>query len=211
MEKRKIVLFDFDGVIADTFDLNFNINRKIDPGIKTEDDYRKRFDGNINNWEKDLGRSEGEIKKADEEFLSRYIPVMAGANVFGGMREILSELEKSYILIIISSTVASLVNEFLERNDLGCYFEKLDNSKIIHRNKTDRVKKVFEKYGVGPEDCVFITDTLGDMREAAGCGVGSIGVAWGFQKKESLIMGNPSGIAENPAGLPVLIADYFKN
>ena len=205
------MLFDFDGVIADTFDLNFNINRKIDPGIKTEDVYRKRFDGNINNWEKDLGRSEEEIKKADEEFLSCYIPGMAGANVFGGMREILSELEKSYILIIISSTVASLVNEFLERNDLGCYFEKLDSSRIIHRNKTDRVKKVFDKYGVGPEDCVFITDTLGDMREAAGCGVGSIGVAWGFQKKESLIMGNPSGIAENPAGLPVLIADYFKN
>ena len=90
------------------------------------------------------------------------------------------------------------------------FFEKLDGDMIVHNNKTERINNAFEKYGVGPKDCVFITDTLGDMREAASCGIPSIGVTWGFHKKNNLEKGNPFKIAETPEELIEAVADYFK-
>lgn len=45
--KKPFILFDFDGVIADSFKLSFEIAKMICPHI-TEDIYQKRFEGNIN-------------------------------------------------------------------------------------------------------------------------------------------------------------------
>lgn len=208
--KRKIVFFDFDGVIADTFDIGFEINKQIDGKIKTKDDYRELFNGNINDWKKNSSYSEAEIKKADDEFFARWTIKMAKANVFPGIKDAVRELAKSYTLIIISSTIASPIRDFLERNGIFSYFEQFSGDRVVHSDKAERIKRTFKKYGVGPKYCVFITDTLGDMREATSCGISSIGVAWGFQKKESFRRAKPFKIVEKPKDLFFAVSDYFK-
>ena len=45
--KPGIVFFDFDGVIVDSFAAAFAVNKLVHPLI-TEEVYRKRFEGNIN-------------------------------------------------------------------------------------------------------------------------------------------------------------------
>jgi beta-phosphoglucomutase-like phosphatase (HAD superfamily) len=45
--KKKFIFFDFDGVIADSFSAAYAVNKMIFPS-DTEDSYRKRFEGNIN-------------------------------------------------------------------------------------------------------------------------------------------------------------------
>jgi phosphoglycolate phosphatase-like HAD superfamily hydrolase len=206
--EKKIVFFDFDGVIADSFDVVFWINN--DSRVKTKDDFANLFDGNINDWKKGASYGPDEIKKIDDEFFARYISKMGEVKVFPGMKETARELAGSYTLIIISSMLASLVKDFLERNDMLRYFEEFESDNVVYANKTERIKKVFKKYGIGPKDCVFITDTLGDMREASSCGVSSIGVAWGFQKKENLLGAKPFKIVENPKELILAVYDYFK-
>ncbi|MFH1582653.1 MAG: HAD hydrolase-like protein, partial [bacterium] len=73
-----------------------------------------------------------------------------------------------------------------------------------------RMKMVFKKYRAEPKDCVFITDTLGDIREAASLGVKSIGVSWGFQEKGNLLKGKPISIAEKPKDLLNIVSACFK-
>lgn len=46
MRKEKITIFDFDGVIANSFEIAFAINKISRPAI-TRERYRKLFDGNI--------------------------------------------------------------------------------------------------------------------------------------------------------------------
>ena len=208
--ERKIIFFDFDGVIADSFSIGFEINKIIDPDIVTENDYRNLFNGNIHDWAKGSSLEEKEIKRINEEFFTRYIPQMKKVKVIPDMKKMIVKLGKIYTLFIISSTITSPIRDFLERNDILSYFNDIVGSKFIDTNKTERIKAVFKKYSVGAEDCVFITDTLGDMREAASVGVRSIGVAWGFQKKENLIKGNPLRIAEKPEELFDIVSDYFK-
>ena len=206
--KRKIIFLDFDGVIADSFDVVFAINN--DPRVKTKDDFANLFAGNINDWKKDTSCGPDEIKRIDDEFFARYIPEMAKVKIFPGMKEAVGELAGSHTLIIVSSVISGIIKDFLERNDMLRYFEKFDGDNIVHVDKTERIKKVLKKYGVGPKDCIFITDTLGDMREAAGCGIASIGVAWGFQKKEDLLKAKPFKMVKKPKELFKAVSDYFE-
>ena len=68
---------------------------------------------------------------------------------------------------------------------------------------------IFETYGIGADDCVFITDTLGDMREAKEHAVGTIGVSWGFHPHATLEKGIPFRIVDQPSELPDAIQEYF--
>jgi len=211
-KKRKIILFDLDGVIADSFSIAFEINKIIDPlvSVGTEDDYRKLFDGNINDWGKNSAVAEKEVKRIDREFFKRYIPQMKKVKMFPGIKNVIAKLGKKYILLIISSTITSPIYDFLKRNGILPYFDEVVGDNIVHTNKTERVKRVFNKYEVEDKDCVFITDTLGDMREAASLGIKSIGVSWGFQKRENLLKGKPFCIAEKPEELLGAVLNYFK-
>ena len=204
--KRKIILFDFDGVIVDSFANALRVTKIMNPDM-TEADYQKLFDGNINDWKK--GLSEEEKRRGDEEFFEKYLPSLEQARIFPGIKEVIAKLEKTYTLLIISSTISSPIRGFIERHKMAEYFDDIMGNDV-HRSKMEKIKMVYNKYGAGVDDCVFITDTLGDMREAARMGVQSIGVTWGFQRKESLLKGKPFFIAEKPEELPDIVSRYFE-
>jgi len=205
---KKFILFDFDGVIADSFRPAFEIQKKICPHI-TEDTYRKRFEGNINDWEEPINVHTKECRH-DIDFFKEYIPRMKKeVQIVPGMREVIVELEKNYALIVISSTISSPIQEFLEGHGLANHFAQIMGNDV-HASKVEKIKMVLDKYGVGPKDCVFITDTLGDMHEAEKMSVGAIGVAWGFHAPETLLRGKPFRLVEKSNDLLAAVSDYFK-
>lgn len=206
--EKKFILFDFDGVIADSFQPAFEIGKMICPYL-TEDMYRKRFEGNINDWEEPVNVHTEQCRH-DIDFFTEYIPRMKKeVQIVSGMKEAILDLEKTYILIVISSTITSPIQEFLEEHDLADHFTQIMGNDV-HTRKVEKIKMIYEKYGITAKDCVFITDTLGDMHEAAKMGIGSIGITWGFHVPETLHRGNPFRLVENPADLSTAIADYFK-
>ncbi len=206
--KKKFILFDFDGVIADSFLPAFEIQKMICPHL-TEDIYRKRFEGNINDWEEPINVHTEECRH-DIDFFTEYIPRMKKeVQIVRGMKEVILELEKNYRLIVISSTITSPIQEFLEGHDLANHFAQIMGNDV-HTSKIKKIKMVFEKYGVKSKDCVFITDTLGDMHEAEKTGVGTVGITWGFHTPETLLRGKPFRLVEKPSDLLTAVADYFK-
>ena len=204
--EKKIILFDFDGVIVDSFQAAFRVSKVVDRNI-TEESFRSLFNGNINDWKK--GLSKEEVRRADEEFFGRYLPTLKQARVFPGMEKVIAELGKKYTLLIISSTISSQIRTFMERNKIAEHFNDIMGNDV-HEDKTEKIKMIFEKHGARSENYVFITDTLGDMKEASKAGIISIGVSWGFQKKENLLKGKPFSIAGKPKELLRIISDYFK-
>jgi len=186
---KNYILFDFDGVIADSYSVAFDVQKKICPNI-TEEEYKKRFEGNINNWKhKDNFHTAG--CHHDIDFFKEYIPRMKNeVDIVHDMKEVIIELEKDYVLIIISSTITSPIEDFLRKHELYSHFDWVMGNDV-HKSKVEKIKMVFERYNTKAENCVFITDTLGDMREAQEMNVTPIGVAWGFHDKETLQKGNP--------------------
>lgn len=206
MENKKFVLFDFDGVIVDSFRPAFEVNKIICPHIM-EDDYRKRFEGNVNDWEEPYHTADC---RTDIDFFAEYIPRMKEVELFPDMESVIQELSNLYNLIIISTTITAPIRELLERLDLAQYFTEIMGNDV-HTKKTEKIGMVFKKYSVNPEQCVFVTDTLGDMKEAAKMKVAAIGVSWGFQPEETLVKGAPYRIVKSPEALRQTISDYFNS
>lgn len=203
--KNKFVLFDFDGVIVDSFAPAFSVTKVICPDV-TEDDYRRRFEGNINTWQES---SHGHSSKCQHaiDFFSKYLPRMRKeVSVMMGMAEVIAEVSKNFTLVIISSTTTQGIKDFLEDHQLLHYFtEILGND--ISPCKTDKMRMIFSTYQIAAKDCLFITDTLGDLKEAEEVNIRTIAVTWGFHSLKTLEKGNPWRIVNTPQELLTTIKD----
>lgn len=184
--RKKIVLFDFDGVIVDSFDICYGITSKAHKSL-SKDEFRGFFEGNIYEAEEKLLEQKKFPK--EEEFFAEYTPRVFETSPIEGIPKVLEEFGKAYQMIVVSSTITSPIQGYLEKYGLARHFDWIMGGDV-HKSKTVKIQMVLDQYKARPEDCVFVTDTLGDMREAAICQVSSIGVTWGFHERERLQKGN---------------------
>ncbi|OHA05103.1 MAG: hypothetical protein A2934_05065 [Candidatus Sungbacteria bacterium RIFCSPLOWO2_01_FULL_47_10] len=203
-DKTKILLFDFDGVIVNTFDISYRITKTIVPNLPDEDGFRGWFDGNIL-YNEDIKLNNAKIDE-NTPFFKTYIPLLMELEPAKGMIEAIKELHTNHRMVVISSSISSPIKNYLIKHDLSRHFDKIYGGDI-HKSKRVKVRMVFEEFNAGPEDCIFITDTLGDMREARKAGIKSVGVTWGFQKIEALQKGDPIAIVNSPGDLLALLKE----
>ena len=204
---KKFILFDFDGVIGDTFHVALEVFDLVFPGT-TEEDLRSAFETNINSW---IAEQKVKNKKyrSDLHFSEEYSRVMQEkAAIFPNMAETLEQLSHSYNLAIISSNISDNVKKFLDTHSLTHYFTDILGTDD-HDLKIEKIKMIFDKYHIQNADCIFITDSLGDIFEATHVGIGTVGVAWGFNSVETLQKGNPFQIVHTPRELEDTIEKYF--
>jgi phosphoglycolate phosphatase len=200
MDKTKVVIFDFDGVITDTFAFCYEIHNTAHP--LSEEDYRAKFEGNINDALK-------KTQKPASNFWDLYTPQLLECKPNLGIEEIIKILSGKYSLVIVSSTTSSTIKSFLEKFNLDKYFKEVLGNDIDH-SKVKKLQMVLDKYNISPSDTIFITDTLGDIKEARRCGIGSIAVTWGYHPIETLQKGNPYKIVNSINELIEKIETYLK-
>jgi len=201
--EKKFILFDFDGVIADSWALAYDVAKTLHPPLRA-DQYRTLFEGNIYDGIKTLPGG-----MDPDEYFKLFEPRAKNeTSIKPGISDVVSGLAEQYTLIIVSSTSSGSIREFLDRHRLLHYFAWV-MGKDVHASKVEKMRMIFEKYGIGAGDCIFITDTLGDMREAKEHEMGVIGVSWGFHAHETLEKGIPFRIVDTPEELPDAVDDYF--
>lgn len=205
----RLVIFDFDGVIADSWQIAFATSKYFNPDL-TEERYRGWFEGNINNR---LVEEPDEVKRAarrksEGEFFARYSPLLMERPLFDHIDDAIRALAEQYTLVIVSSTVSDVIDAFLRKHGIrDCFQEILGND--IDRSKWVKIEKALRAHHVIPADAVMITDTLGDIREAKHAGVASIAVTWGFHDAERLMKGEPYALVATVAALEGEIEEYF--
>lgn len=205
---RKFVLFDFDGVIADSWQVAYDTARTVFPSMK-EENYRRMFEGNVYEAHEAMVADEKPERASDDDWFDIYTPMFEEkARLFPNMDKVVEELSHEYVLIIVSSTITSPIQGFLERQHIGRYFSEVMGADV-HTSKHEKIQMILKKYEVSASECVFVTDTLGDMREAEKAGVGSIGVSWGFHDTETLERGEPFRIVERPEEITPSVREYF--
>ena len=201
---KKLVLFDFDGVLVDTLNIYHTISSEVNPDLSIEE-YKTFFEGNIY----DSLRKDGNKTNRHPNFQERVQDYIREMVIPILLKDILINLSQNYILFIVSSTPSSDLKQILQRENSLEYFTGILGSDV-HTSKVVKNKMILEKYGVSPENAVFITDTLGDIKEARQCGIESIAVTWGFHDRERLEKGNPSHIIDNPEDLIQAIENMLK-
>lgn len=206
--EKKIILFDFDGVIADSFQAAYAVSQMICPHVD-ETTYRKLFEGNIHDRKDSIIGEHTAECRLDMDFTEHYAPKMKNeVQIFLDMQDVIAKTSAVYNLVIISSTMTTVVLSFLEARNLQHHFAWIMGSDV-HKSKEVKIKMVFEKYNVDSSSCLFVTDTLGDIQEARNTGVDSIAVTWGYNTSETLEKGSPFRLVETPTALQAAISDYF--
>jgi HAD superfamily hydrolase (TIGR01549 family) len=179
--KKNIIIFDLDGVLSDSTDhvLQFFLN--IYPTL-TKDMVDEMLTGNFPSeveklklTHKRITETEEQRKKRNEEYSNK----KAGLPLHQGIKELLKALHnKSYTLVVNTSASERNCLPVLRQAGILDYFDVIA-TKELSVSKTEKFKLIADRYGLQPNQMIFITDTLGDIREADVANVPTVAVTWG--------------------------------
>ncbi|MBK5215368.1 MAG: HAD family hydrolase [Candidatus Pacebacteria bacterium] len=204
-QNKKLVIFDFDGVLVNTLPFSYVIHKEKNPNF-TWEEFQDFSNGNfIDSVNSALNNKTHNIPI---NFSEKYKEEIEKINIKENLYESIVSLGKQYKITIVSSTPSSLIDSFLIKENLRNYFSDILGSDI-NRSKIIKINSLLKKYNILPKDTVFITDSLGDILEGNECGVKSIGVTWGIHGKENLEKGHPVAIIDNPKDLLDVIRNVF--
>lgn len=201
-ESKKVILFDFDGVLIDALSHAYDIHKAVNPHF-TWEQYESLSDGNFHEeYQKMTTHAQ------PENFFAQYSEKLKTVSVEDQMALLIKFLSKKYILHIISSTHSDVIAGLLDKENITTYFKSILGYET-HSSKVVKIQSVLDSEKVELGDCIFITDTIGDIKEARTCGVESIGVTWGLHKKEKLEKENPYAVVDTPEELDMAIMKFF--
>lgn len=212
----KYILFDMDGVLADSRD------SIIDTTKYTLTQYGRTPDPDV--YQKIIGPPLFEIytkifgfdEKTAQEATAIYRKYYAEHAVdllkpFPGVREMLDRLNANgRKLMVCTARYADSARLVLERIgilDCFCFVGGLDGTGEGSRTKKSQViEYIFRELDIINRDqAVMVGDRADDMLAAKEAGISSIGVLYGFGSREELVAAGAGMLAETPAQIGDLI------
>ena len=195
----KLVLFDFDGTIANTLDAGiplFNeFARKY--GFLEIRDKEEVRGFSLNQFIKNHRMSRTKFIFYFKKFLKRLNSKMDKVKPYDGITDVFKELKINYRMAILSTNSKENIVRFLNRNNLLFYFEFIENYSLL-LGKSNKIKRIMRKMNLKKNEVVYIGDDIRDIKASQKSGIDIIAVTWGFHKKEILKEKNPTFIAEKP-------------
>lgn len=201
----KLVVFDFDGTIADTYDAFVEIVNNLagEFGYKPVD-------------QADLARyknlSSREIVKQSEIPLIKIPFILRRVKL--ALRDKIKRLkpcqdiapfllklkENGYSLGIVTSNAQENVLIFLENNGLSSLFDFIYSGNTLF-GKHKVIEQVLRNYQLTPAEVVYVGDETRDILAARHSQVKVVAVGWGFNSPEVLIQHHPHAFITHPQEL----------
>ncbi len=206
----KVIIFDFDGTVADTL----NVILGIANGAAEEFGYKRVSREEV---EELKGLTPRQIIKQSGisifkvPFILRRIKTELNKQIqyispFSGMKEALIKLnQQGHILGIITSNSEENVMDFLEINGLKDLFEFVYSGTTIF-GKSKVIANCLRKGNFSPEDVIYVGDETRDIEAAKKTQIKVISVGWGFNLPVALAKMEPDFLIHQPEELVEAIA-----
>ena len=205
--KRKLLIFDFDGTIADTLPVFHTILEKL----------AKKYNlKNVQNPELLRDKSARELMKISKvswwkmPFLIRdakkeLSKQLEQINIIKDMRELIINLRgENHTVVILTSNSKANVEQFLEKHELKEHIDTVYGDVGIF-GKAKKIDKAIKDQQFQKEDVVYIGDEIRDVEASKKVGIKIISVGWGLNTKEKLESVNPKNVVNTPAEIQSLI------
>jgi phosphoglycolate phosphatase len=200
----KVIIFDFDGTLADTIDILLSITNRLSAefGFKSATKEQLAQLSNLNSWQilQYSGISIFKFPLLIRRLKAELHSEVPHIQLFPGIKEVLLELKKrGFQLGIITSNSRENVLGALEKNGLQ------DTFTFIYSGSTFGKHKVINKWlrieNIHTEKVVYVGDEVRDIDAAKKTGIKVIAVGWGFNSQKALAAQNPDFLIERPQQL----------
>ncbi len=202
---KPLIVFDFDGTVADSWPHIIKIMNRISPeyGFKQipyadKDKYR-----NIELKQVLKGLDIGSlrlpfvVKRVRKEIQKDILNI----KMVPGMKQLLDTLKnQGYNLGIVTSNSVANTKKFLKHNNVGDIDFIYSSTCVGDKDKL--IKDVIQKSQIDPENIYYVGDEVRDIEAAQKTGVKSIAVTWGFSSKKLIEQSNPDYLINDPMDLP---------
>jgi len=197
-----LLLFDYDGVIADSFQVYFEEFLKACAQMgygqfNSRESFLKLFDRNLLVQALRAGFSLTQLKKLAVDFMPQMEKANARISPFPEMPAILATLSARFPTIIITSNATAVVQKLVADHGLALIYDAIGSD--IEPSKVKRIRRARRLFPAHKP--YYIGDTRGDMLEARRAGAVAVGAGWGWHDTARLRSGKAAHIVDTPAGL----------
>ena len=209
MRSYDYVIFDFDGTVTDTGEgilksLQYSFEQ-MGHEVPDLSDLKKFIGPPIHySFVTFYGVSENEVEQYIEKYRERYRKIgVYECFVYDSMVETLKTLRENGVKLgIASSKPIKLVYDVMEYLRLTEYFDAVVGTQFDdsnHPGKTDLVLQSMEKLEDSDKSrTLMVGDRFFDIDGAAGAGVDSVGVTYGYGSREEFMEHNATYIVDYP-------------
>lgn len=205
----KVIIFDFDGTIADTLEVLVRITNRLAIGFGYQPISQEQLAQIRHLSSREIIKQSGVsifkfpflIAKVKGELRNE----IKTLKPISGIDLALIDLKNSgYQLWILSSNSQENILEFLEINSLQKIFHSIYTDATIF-GKSRVIKKLLKQANLQSEECVYIGDETRDIEAARRSKIKAIAVSWGFNTKEALATQNPDFLLDKPSDIITVI------
>lgn len=211
MEKNLVILFDFDGTIADTMSHLTGIMNRISGEFGFKKIKKEELEELKGERTKDVFGKIGipiiripVVLKKTREILAN---IIGKIKPIREMPEVLNLLKKEgYKLGIITSAPKKSVEEFLEKNGLNLFDFIYSEGNIFGKDKI--MTNIVAERNLSPEQVFYVGDETRDIEAAKKAGIKTIAVTWGFNNEKILSREKPDYLIKKPEELIKILSDF---
>ena len=198
--KIKLIGWDLDGTLADNFETNYQVIRKIFEKFNVLPPKKEEFGDGLTHdltsfYRKyDLLAAEEEIRDIFREIIEKSPPPQMFDNAKFTLEKIKSQnIEQALITMASGYRVAPFIKSFDIENIFFAIHSDVNNKQKI-------ITKIIQEKNINPEHFLYVGDTPADIEAANSARAISVGFTKGFASKKSLQKARPQ----------FLINDHFE-
>lgn len=209
--EAKILIFDFDGTIADTFASMIEISNHL----AGEFNFKKIQAQEVEHFKHKSSREMLRILQVPTLKIPRIAnrakkelnKKMTAIEPMDGIKETLQKIKslvlpdgrQGYKMGILSSNSLENVSKFLKQHELDLFDFVLTSSGFWGKNHG--LKKLIAQNGYYPQDILYIGDETRDIEAARKSGISVAAVTWGYNSSRALKSFQPDYVLHSPQEL----------
>lgn len=172
------IVFDFDGTLADTFEQNLKLIRRVRPNLKEKEIEIYREKG-ARALKKKLNIPIKEFLRLIIETRKRQNEIIDEVAEFKGIKSLINELRKNKIEVgILSSNSKNNIEKWLKRKKIQVDWVRSESTIFGKEKAIIKIKK---------RNLIYVGDEIRDIEACKKIGVKMVAVSWGYNYKRALI------------------------
>jgi len=205
-----LIIFDFDGVLADTLDDMLNFAQAVCAELNidcrpTPADLDALETMSFVEYGKQLGVPDHLASEFARRCLKRFIDKPSPPKIFTEMAQVIEELSAHHSIGIVTGNTTRTVENFLIENGIRQYVSAVF-AVDQPGSKVEKIQKAKSQLAAAKDSVYYVGDAMSDIYAARQASVKSVAVSWGHQSIGKLVNAQPDYVIQSPKGL----IDVFK-